>query len=405
MNFDVQFKERSWGQPPRPRPQTEARDLKLAGLLSIAADGSFTLQIAGKSGAITRPPLPGVTVIYPSGGDDTQAFIDAWNSLPTDNTLQVSGMLQISNSMLLSGANKRVVADPATRSGFHSTNSNPMSGGMCSMAHVRDASHCEFLGLEFDCASTPNCAFYLENGSDNIVEGCYIHDIGWRTSDPRALGAIFSDNQTRLILRGNRIERTGGVLETDGCRGIWIRGQVDALVEGNEISDTGHTCCAVECSTATIRNNRALRSMVNGSLYKLVYRCSQPAGTVLFQNNYAEGAYNSGMMLEDGSFALLDMDGNTWKNCGRENSSFGAMYSNGKPATNIKFRNSIVDGCRSTGALRYGNYCLFENNTITNGPAILHLEESDTNIKLQNSGDVSIGSNCHTIWVDGQQRA
>jgi hypothetical protein len=55
--------------------------------------------------------------------------------------------------------------------------------------------------------------------------------------------------------------------------------------------------------------------------------------------------------------------------------------------------------------LRYTTKALFQDNTITNGPNTLWLETDCRDIKLQNSGNVSIGTNCSNVWVDGQQRA
>jgi hypothetical protein len=389
-----------------PPPKMTPGDYAIGGKLSVD-DAGFSLNLNVKLGGIppiSIPPPADTTVIRPSGGDDRQALYDAWNALPSDHTLMVSGMLLISDSMQLSGSAKHMVADPAKQSGFRSTcSSGAMSGAYCAMVHLVNADHCILRGLEFDGGNHLACPIYMENGTDNTVENCYIHDVGFAQNDPRPMAALFSDNQTRLRVVNNRIERTGGYADNDGCRGIWLRGQVDAVVEGNQISDTGHTCCAVECSTATIRNNRALRSLLNGTLYKLVYRAGQPAGTVTFNNNYAEQSNNAGIMLEDGTFGLVDMYGNTWKNCGGEGTSFGSIYTNGQPATNVKFHNNTLDGCKSTGALRYANNCLFQDNQIVNGPATLTLEESDTNIRLVNSGGVSVGGNCSNVWVDGTQ--
>ena len=418
MSFESRFGSppRWWpassdrARPPRgvPAPATaaEPRTIPIAGTLALAGDGSGALTLRFGPGTIPPdvPPLPGgVTVIRPSGGDDRGAFVQAWDSLPSDRALFVSGMLQISDTMRLSGENKRVIADPTKPSGFRSTRSEPMTGAYCAMIHLVSTAHCGFRGLEFDCAAHPNGGLYIENCSDGLIERCFIHDIGWRSSDPRALAGIFGDNATRLTLRGCAVSRTGGVLDNDGCRGIWLRGQSSLLVEACSVVDTGHTCIAVELSDGEIRDCTASRSKLNGTLYKICYRSQAAAGDVLFTGNVAQDSKDAGLMLEDAYFPLVAIEGNEFIDCGHEGSTFGAIYAN--EASNVQFRDNRLAGCRSTGALIRTDYALFEHNAVSDGPAVLHLEDTVSNVRLTASGDVSIGRNCSNVWVDGQQRA
>jgi len=385
--------------------------VKLAGTYTVNDDGSFTLTLHGGAGGIPPiPPIPppaDMVILRPSGGDDHQALQDAWNALGSDQTLLVSGMLQISDSVSLQGSNKTVAGDPRVQSGLRSTCAGrPMSGPYCAMLHLQGLQHCTLRGLELDAAGTPSGLAWIEGGADNLVQGCYLHDVGWYGANPSP-AALLSDGSENLIVRNNRVLNTGtGGPGADGTRGIWLRGAAYATVEGNHVSDTGHTCIVVEGAAAMIQRNSAKNCLANGTLFKLVYRGPQPAGEVHFLNNAGDNSpQGAGLMIESGPFSLVEIAGCVWKNNGAPGNTFGSLYVNGDWTTNIHYHDNTLENCQSIGALRYADHCLFENNSVASGPATLNLEESAKNIKLSNSGDVSIGANCSNVWVDGAQRA
>jgi hypothetical protein len=389
------------------------KTVKIAGTLTLNDDGSFELNLRGGSGSlppIEPPPIglpPDAVVIEPTGGDDTQLLRDHVNAIPEGGTLVLRGMFRVSSTISTSGGRGRTVMGyPAERSGVLIERSD-MNGMYGAAFQFNGAAGSVIRDLEFDAQAHTTQPIEVNGGEDNLIERCYIHDIGFSGGADPTLAAIHSEGGTRLTVRGNRIERTGGNRDADeGVRGIWLgKGQVDCLVEDNTVSDTGHTCIAIEPCAGIIRRNVVTNSLTQGTLYKIMLHPESPgAGAVEFYDNYAETSRNAGLMLEAAAYESLDIHHNTFKNCGAEGTTFGALYTSQWTTANVRFHDNFIDNCRSLGAMNRSESCVIEYNTIT-GDNTLWLENDDTNIVVNNSGRVSVGSNCSNIWVDGQQVA
>jgi hypothetical protein len=395
-----------------PRPRA-SRTVKIAGNLTLNDDGSFALALRGGAGSlppIDPPPdeLPAdAVVIQPSGGDDTQLLRDAVAAIPEGGTLALKGMFRVSDTIRMSGGRRRTVMGyPGVRSGIL-VESASMPGMYGAMLQFDNAVGSTIRGLEIDAQGHSTLPIEVNGGEDNTIADCYIHDVGYTdTSDP-TLAAIHSESGTRLTVRRNRIERTGGRADVDsGIRGIWIgKGQVDPLVEENDVSDTGHTCIAVEPCSAVIRNNKARNSLTQGSLYKITFHPQAAyGGRVEFYGNEGDTAKNAGLMVEAGAFELVDAHDNTFRNCGSEGTTFGALYTSGHTTRNLRFHDNVIENCRSQGAMNRSQGCAIEHNTIS-GENTLWLEFDDADITVNASGKVDVGENCSNIWVDGQQVA
>ena len=386
-----------------------------AGKLTVTSAG-FTMTIFGKpGGGEIEPPDPGqppdlpadAVVIEPSGGDDTQLLRDAVGGLAEGGTLALRGMFKVSDTIKLEGGRNRTVCGyPGERSGIL-VESPDMPGMYGAMLHLKNAEGSTFRDLEIDAQNHSTSPIEVDGGSDNTIARLHIHDIGFSGGSDPTLAAIHSESGTRLHVVGNRIERTGGNRDRDeGIRGIWLgKGQVDPLVELNIVSDTGHTCIAVEPTGAIIRNNQARRSMTQGSLYKIIrHPQAAYAARVEFYENYGEESRHAGLMLETADFESVDIHHNHFVGCGEQGTTFGFLYTSGSTTRHAHIHDNVVEKCRSFGAMNRSDSCVIENNTIS-GEDTLWLEFDDTNITVNDSGRVYVGNNCSNIVVDGQQVA
>jgi hypothetical protein len=392
-----------------------AGEYSLSGRLEIDDDGGFFVTLEGSpAGTEPEPPDPeppelpeGAAIISPSGGDDTQLLRDAVGQLPEGGALVLKGMFRVSDTIKLEGGRNRTVCGcPGERSGIL-VESADMPGMYGAMLHLRNAEGSVFRDLEIDAQGHSTCPIEVDGGSDNEIARVHIHDIGFSGGSDPTLAAIHSESGTRLHVHHNRIERTGGNRDKDeGIRGIWLgKGQVDPLVEDNEVSDTGHTCIAVEPCSGIIRRNKAYRSMTQGSLYKIIrHPQASYAAKVEFYENYGEESRHAGLMLETADFELVDVHHNHFVGCGEQGTTFGFLYTSGSTTRNARVHDNVVENCRSFGAMNRSDSCVIENNTIS-GENTLWLEFDDTNITVNNSGRVNVGADCSNIVVDGQQVA
>jgi hypothetical protein len=391
------------------------KTIKLAGSITVNKDGSGALNIRFSAGTLTETPPteppdelpPGTVVIEPSGGDDTELLRNAVEAIPEGGALALKGMFRVSDTIRTSGGRGRTVCGyPGVRSGIL-VESPDMPGFYGAMLQFDGAIRSTIRGLEIDGQGHSTQPIEVNGGEDNTIEGCYIHDIGYTDSNDPTLAAIHSEGGTRLTVRQNRIERTGGNPSVDsGIRGIWLgKGQIDALVEDNVVSDTGHTCIAVEPCSGVIRRNTARNSLTQGTLFKIaLHPQAAYAGKVEFYENTGENSRNGGLMLEAAAYESIDVHHNTFLNCGAQGTSFGALYTSQWTTTNARIHDNVIENCRSQGAMNRSENCVIENNRIS-GENTLWLESDDKNITVSNSGRVSLGNNCSNIWVDGQQVA
>ena len=282
-----------------------------------------------------------------------------------------------------------------------------MPGMYGAMLWLKNAQGSVLRDLEIDGQNHSTTPIEVDGGSDNAIERLYIHDVSFSGSDDGTLAAIHSEGGARLRVIGNIIERTGGDPNNDaGVRGIWLgKGQVDVHVEGNNVSDTGHTCIAVEPTAGVIRGNIARNSLTQGTLYKIMlHPQAGSVGKVEFCENYGENSKNGGLMLEAADYPEIDIHHNTFKNCGAEGTTFGFLYTSQWTTKNARVHDNTVENCQSFGAMNRSESCFLENNAIT-GESTLWLENDCSNITVNNSGGVYVGANCSNISVDGQQVA
>ena len=381
----------------------------IAGKLTVT-DTEFTFSLRGRLGGIPPVPTPippGAVILEPSGGDDTQRLRDAIVAIPEDGTLVLKGMFHVSDTLRLEGGRRRTVCGhPDVRSGIF-VDSPDMPGAYGSMLQFVNAIGSTMRDLEIDGQGHSTQLMIVDGGEDNTIERCYLHDVGYQdTSDP-TLAAMHSERSTRLRVAGNRIERTGGRSDIDsGIRGIWLgKGQIDVLVEDNTVSDTGHTGIATEPASGIIRRNHVTNALTNGTGYKIMLHPEAPfAGNVEFYENVAENTANAGLMLEGAAYESIDVHHNTFRNCGKQGTSFGALYTSQWTTRSLSFHDNVIEGCRSQGAMNRSDSCTIENNSIT-GESTLWLENDDTNITVNHSGQVMIGANVSNVFVDGQQIA
>jgi parallel beta-helix repeat protein len=407
------------------RTNTE-QTFELRGAMTRKADGSFIMTLEGiAQGGPPDPPDPeepdipeGAIIVEPGGGDDVQRLRDAWATVPDGGTLVLKGMFDVGQSMFLTPGRtkgqvidtqnadgKTVMGDPSVQSGFRITNPD-MSGDYGAMLVFRGCSNCTVRGLEIDAQGHSALPIEVNGGSDNCVEDCYIHDVGCIGGNDPTNAGIHSESGTRLTVRHNRIERTGNSGDS-GVRGIWLsKGQVDCLVEDNEVSDTGHTGIAVEPASGVIRRNTVFNATVDGTGYKIAKHPNAPyAGRVEFYENYVNRTIGGGIMLEAALFEEIDLHHNRFVDCGQQGTTFGAIYaSSSQGSHNIRFHDNLIENCRSQGALLHTSNSKFENNTIT-GPNTLALEQNCHGIELVNSGKVEVGPGCSQIYQDGVQVA
>jgi hypothetical protein len=396
-------------------PEQIAGGWEISGRLEVTED-AFMLTLDGVRTDIppTEPPdtvppeLPeGAIVIEPTGGDDTQLLRDAVGNLPEGGTLAMRGMFKVADTIKLEGGRRRTVCGyPDVRSGIL-VESADMPGMYGVMLHLKNAEGSTFRDLEIDGQNHSTSPVEVDGGADNTLARLHIHDIGFSGGSDPTLAAIHSESGTRLRVAECRIERTGGNRDKDeGIRGIWLgKGQVDPLVEDNYVSDTGHTCIAVEPTSGIIRRNKAYRSMTQGSLYKIIrHPQAAYAARVEFYENYGEESRHAGLMLETADFESVDIHHNHFVGCGEQGTTFGFLYTSGSTTRNAHIHDNVVEKCRSFGAMNRSDSCRIENNQIS-GENTLWLEFDDTNITVNNSGRVYVGDNCFNIVVDGQQVA
>jgi hypothetical protein len=200
------------------------------------------------------------------------------------------------------------------------------------------------------------------------------------------------------------VERTEGIEGRGGVRGIWLPTQEGCLIEGNVVSDTGHTGIAFEGPCVTIRQNHVKNVLIQGTGFKIDSRPGVPGDGFHIEDNTVDTTDCAGIMLEDLiNVAVIEINRNHWINCGKQGTSFGAIYVP-TPTQNINFHDNTLDNCRSQGGLIHVSNSTFMNNTIT-GPDHLSLEDDCHEIALVNSGTVSVGANCSNIWQNGAQVA
>jgi hypothetical protein len=214
-----------------------------------------------------------------------------------------------------------------------------------------------------------------------------------------------------ILVSRNRIENTTGIDGGEGVRGIWIVGASGLVIVANRVRNTGHTCIIGEAASVVLLDNICGNSLTQGTGMKICYRplndytSRVPYGWVVARNTI-DTTMGAGLMLQD----VDDIPGgvlveaNWFKNCGKEGTSFGAIYSS-NDAANVQFKNNKVENCRSVACLRYARNWLFENNQIIGGSNVVFLEEGNNGITLINSGQVNLGSNNQNVTVDGNKVA
>ena len=383
------------------------RTLSLTGSMVVDAAGNFTMQLAGSGGTTPPDPEPpqNAITITPTGGDDTALIQQHLNDLPAGETLMLSGMFKVQNTIYLEGYSKTIAGDPAKQSGIRSTNSGIMGGPYASMFCLRGADECLVRDLEFDAQRHPTELVYFTDTNASGIRDCYLHDVACNPSGP-PYGAIHSEGVGSIFVIGCRVENTkkGGA----NVRGVWIRANT-VLIDGCTVRDTGHTGIAAEGVSVLVAGNTVERAQTDGTGSKMCYRQSgyqgykrardvQPA--MHYKENVIRDTINGGLMLEDCGAAAVLIEGCNFVNCGAQGTSFGPIYSP-YSITGLQFRNNRIENCRSQGALRHAHNCAFTDQTFVGGSDVLHLEDDCHGITLTRSGKAGVGSNCSQITVDG----
>lgn len=401
-----------------------SQTVALTGTMTTDGVGGITIALTGSSGGTTPPPtnppptnppptLPppvDTRVLTPTGGDDTGAIQGALNDLPSGHALMLSGMFQVSNTLWLDGYQKRMIGDPAKPSGIRAMNSG-MNGHYGALLCTKpSASHCAVQGLEFDAQGKQTELIFIDGGNTNIIDNCYLHDIAYNPSGA-PYAAIHSQNVTDLVISRNRIERTTGIDGGEGVRGIWIVGAKGLVIVGNKVKDTGHTCIIGEGASVVIVGNQCGNSLTQGTGIKLCYRPmndyqSRTQHGFTVAKNSINTTMGAGLMLQDvGEIpGGVLVESNDFINCGKQGTSFGAIYSS-NDANNVIFRGNKVENCRSVAGLRHARNWLFENSNIVGGSNVVWLEDSCSGITLDRSGTANVGSNCSNVTVDGNKVA
>ena len=408
--------------------EQSADELKLAGQFKRTGNGGFALTFTAEPTGDAPPPDDAV-ILTPTGGDDTGLIQSAWNNLPSGKTLMLSGMFGVGSCLWLEGTDKTLCGDKAKRSGLFPLKDGGYSGHYGAMFCTKPQSlRLTMRDLEWDMGGKAVQPMFFDSGVDITLDHCYIHDIGWKGQGPPCAG-VFSQAVAGLRVTNNKVERTGGTPGGDGIRGIWLPAR-SVHVEGNYVADTGHTCIAVESVNATVIKNTVERSTVQGTgmkacirqygrstptehLWPLRYdepapveqsgeRAGEP--NIYVAENTVNGTAGAGLMLQDiGNFIVL-VEKNKYTNCGKQGTSFGALY-NSNTANNVTFRQNRLENCRSiAGGLNFYN-SRFEANEIVNMPDALWLEQNCRTIVLTQSGKANIGTNVSEVWVDGQKVA
>lgn len=387
--------------------------IPLTGKLISDGAGNYTVQFTGPQVPTEpippEPPVipPDTTVITPTGGDDTAKIQNALNSLPVGNTLMLSGMFNVANSLWFDGYDKQLMGDPAKQSGMRSTNPGIMNGPygalLCCTTSLTQS---RIQGLEFDGNNNPTETVFFDGGDGNIIEDCYLHSIKYDSGGP-PYGAIHSQDVNNLTVRNNRVERTTGVMGGSGVRGIWIVGRNGILVDGNHTKDTGHTGIAVDAAEITIVNNTAENSLVQGTGMKIVYRAislHRTAPLLIYRGNTVRNTLNAGLMLENIGNAPggVLIEANNFIQCGGPGTTFGALY-NSKAANGVIFQDNRLESCRSVAGVRLLTNSVFQRSTIVSGSSnVVYLEADCHYITITQSGVANIGPNCDHITVDGK---
>jgi parallel beta-helix repeat protein len=374
------------------------------GSIEQTPEGGFIMSLEATPDKQPVPPDPpepiDATVITPTGGDDSGLIQDALDNLPDGETLMLSGMFNVGSTIWLEGDGKTICGDPAKPSGFHLLNAG-MTGHYGGFLCTKPGNNLTIRGLEFDADNNSVELVFFDGGTNGVIEDCYLHDV---PVGPNTCACIHSQNTVGLRVRRNRVERTGGVAGAEGIRGIWIAAREDTIIEGNQVSDTGHTGITWQGDGAcTMRDNVVTNSLVQGTAYKFHYTGSSNP-ELQFVNNKADGTQGGGVMLEQCHLPLVNIDNNEFVNCGEAGTTFGALYTS-TDATNVRFTNNRLAGCKGMAAALYLRGALFENNTVASGSNLVDLQTDCHDIELKNSGEVNVGSNCSNVTVDGRQVA
>jgi hypothetical protein len=354
----------------------------------------------------TLPPPVDTHRIAPSGGDDTGLIQNALNDLASGHALMLSGFFQVGTTLWLDGYQKILMADPAKPSGIRVTANNLSGHYGALLCTTPNTSRCRILNLDFDGQGHQAQLVYFDGGHENLIDGCYLHDIAFNPSGAPYAAIHSGGDVVNLVVRNNRIERTTGIDGGEGVRGIWLCGVSGIVVVGNRVKDTGHTCISAEGATVLMARNHVGNSLTQGTGMKICYRNLESPGRspigIVFAQNTIDTTVGAGLMLQDIDSAPggVLVQENTFKNCGREGTSFGAIYSS-NDAANVTFRGNRVENCRSIAALRSARNWLFEQTTIVGAGDTVNLEDGCHDITLDRSGKVSVGSNCSNVKVDG----
>jgi hypothetical protein len=393
------------------------RTLELTGSMAVDTSGNFTMQLqgAGATPPDPEPPEPepppvDVIKVTPTGGDDTQLLQSKFNELPAGYALMLSGMFRVENTLWLDGADKTVMGDPDTQSGLRPSGDNFTGHYGALLCTTPGTIRCRLLDLEFDGQSQPREMVFFDGGSDNTIESCWLHDIMFNPSGPPC-AAIHSQATVNLRVLRNRVERTGGADGIEGVRGIWVPGSRGTVVIGNHVSDTGHTCIAVEGQNAIITDNICENSLVQGTGMKVCYRGSgvyrrrsvpkNAPAVILFARNEIRGTVGAGLMLENCASVAVLVTHCVFTDCGRPGTTFGAIYTTSY-ANGITIQGNRFEHCQSVGGARHLHSSLFQDNAIVAGTnPVLYLEDDCHEITLDDSGQVNVGTNCSQITVDG----
>jgi len=391
--------------------------IDLVGQMTVDDAGGFQMQLSGNAAEPPDPPDPepepppeNVITITPGGGDDTGRVQDALNDLQPGYALMLSGMFSIGNTLWLDGQDKRVMGDPAKQSGFWPAHAGMNGHYGALLCTTPDTMRCRITGLEFDGGGKPVEMVFFDAGEGNSIEDCYLHDIAYDSAGP-PFAAIHSQNTVNLRVVGNTVKRTTGIDGGAGVRGIWVPGRSGTVIENNETRETGHTGIALEGGNGVVRGNRVYDSLTQGTGYKLCYRGSgvyrrravganaQPV--MIFSDNSVSGTVGAGLMLENCASIAVAVANNVFENCGRQGTTFGAVYSMSY-ANGLRMAGNSIRNCRAVACFRQLHTSALQDNTISGGSDVIYLEDDCHEITVTHSGRVNIGKNCSGITQDGQ---
>lgn len=376
------------------------------------------------------PAETGSTVQVAVTGDDRQAFIDAWNSLPAGGP----GIIEIDRRLLfdnntqndLNGKDNVTVKGTTTDAGIAADTGVATGSSFRSLLEIPDASNVVIRDLEFDSTGQNIGCITPFAGTNLWLVRLWCHDIGGTPSaHPLAAVKGGGSGPQELNVVGCVFEDGFGTGADPSVRGLWSIGDgspsdwlENSLIEHNIVRNMGHTGFALHCDVGgvIVRRNTSYDNIGAGfkpeipngasssfdpgivvQTYELNYSAGngftgfqvEGVGVLLFRN-YIENQSNAMTSFED--FRRTEISENLCTNIDGDAGRPGAIFLDGsdtRDRTNNLIANNTIETGTGSPDIIHGVYVHPDHVNFSNGdPYVI-----EDNLILDTSGAPFLSAN------------